>query len=204
MDEPFSNLDSRLREKTSLELRRLQQELLMTVVLVTHDKNEALTISDKVAVMNKGRIEQLGTPLSVYQRPRTEFVARFVSDSNIFTGIVRSTTGGVTMEMTDGPAIQADGTASADFVGKGAKVAIRPDAMRLSPAQATPTEAVNTLAGTVEVAAFQGSLSKFSIATSRGTVSVILDPSKIHEYQPGTSVTVSWDSAEVVLLEDEA
>ncbi len=86
LDEPFSSLDTRLRESTRFELRSLQQELGFTAILVTHDQNEALSISDRVAVMQAGRLEQVGTAQDIYQRPATRFVASFVGRTNAVAG----------------------------------------------------------------------------------------------------------------------
>jgi ABC-type Fe3+/spermidine/putrescine transport system ATPase subunit len=88
LDEPLSNLDARLRHQTRGEIRRLQKELGITTVLVTHDQEEALTICDRIAVMNAGRIEQVGTPEEIYRRPRSLFVANFIGEANLFQGEV--------------------------------------------------------------------------------------------------------------------
>jgi thiamine transport system ATP-binding protein len=95
LDEPMSALDARLRESLRRTVREIQQELDITTVYVTHDQAEALAVSDRVAVMNDGRIEQVGSPEAVYRRPNTEFVARFVGENNVFTGqVVESDTAG--------------------------------------------------------------------------------------------------------------
>ncbi|MFT4889137.1 MAG: thiamine transport system ATP-binding protein [Halobacteriales archaeon] len=95
LDEPMSALDARLRESLRRTVREIQQELDITTVYVTHDQAEALAVSDRVAVMNDGRIEQVGSPQNVYRRPNTEFVARFVGENNVFTGqVVESDTAG--------------------------------------------------------------------------------------------------------------
>lgn len=88
MDEPLGALDKKLREEMQLEIRRLHQELEVTIIYVTHDQEEALTMSDRIAVMSHGRIEQLGTPMDVYKRPATAFVASFIGESNFFRGLV--------------------------------------------------------------------------------------------------------------------
>jgi iron(III) transport system ATP-binding protein len=88
LDEPLSNLDANLREEMRFEVRRLHDEYRYTTVYVTHDQSEAMTTADLIAVMNHGRIEQLGTPEDIYERPRSEFVARFIGSSNVVTGKV--------------------------------------------------------------------------------------------------------------------
>jgi iron(III) transport system ATP-binding protein len=93
LDEPLSNLDAKLRESMRFELKRVQQELGITSVYVTHDQAEALAISNRIAVMNRGKVEQIGTPQEIYERPQTGFVADFIGTSNFFTGTVEETLG---------------------------------------------------------------------------------------------------------------
>src|SRR5439155_26647697 len=91
LDEPLSNLDAKLRREMQLELRRLQHELAVTTIYVTHDQGEALAMSDRIAVMNRGRIEQVDDPATVYHRPATAFVAGFVGQTNLLCGTVAGT-----------------------------------------------------------------------------------------------------------------
>jgi thiamine transport system ATP-binding protein len=110
LDEPMSALDAKLRERLRLQIREIQQELAITTLYVTHDQEEALAVSDRVAVMQGGRIEQVGRPREIYGQPATRFVAEFVGDNNVFEGPVRSvesTTGGgiATVEVGDGTAV---------------------------------------------------------------------------------------------------
>ena len=93
LDEPLAALDLKLRQAMQIELKRIQREVGITFIFVTHDQNEALTMSDRLVVMNAGRIEQLGSPREVYERPRTRFVAGFIGTSNLITGTVRSMDG---------------------------------------------------------------------------------------------------------------
>jgi spermidine/putrescine transport system ATP-binding protein len=93
LDEPLAALDLKLRQAMQLELKRIQREVGITFVFVTHDQNEALTLSDRLVVMNAGRVEQMGSPREVYERPRTRFVAGFIGTSNLMTGRVRELNG---------------------------------------------------------------------------------------------------------------
>ena len=88
LDEPLSNLDAKLREHMRFELKRLQRELGITTVYVTHDQSEALALSHEIAVMNEGRIQQIGSPRDIYERPRSQFVADFVGTTNFLDGTV--------------------------------------------------------------------------------------------------------------------
>ena len=89
LDEPLSNLDANLREEMRFEIRRLHDQYRYTTVYVTHDQSEAMTTADLIAVMNAGKIDQLGTPEDIYDRPQSEFVARFIGASNVIKGIAR-------------------------------------------------------------------------------------------------------------------
>ena len=90
MDEPLGALDKKLREQMQLEIKHLHQRLGVTIIYVTHDQEEALVMSDRIAVFNRGRIEQVGTPTELYERPATRFVADFIGESNIFPGVAES------------------------------------------------------------------------------------------------------------------
>src|SRR5499426_1790551 len=119
-DEPLGALDRKLRQQMQFELKQLQKELGVTLVFVTHDQEEALALSDRIAVMNAGRIEQVGTPAEIYERPRTRFVADFVGEINIIDGIW----GAGRLVAADGRAMPAPAVAGRD--GPGA-IAIRPE-----------------------------------------------------------------------------
>jgi ABC-type Fe3+/spermidine/putrescine transport system ATPase subunit len=126
LDEPLSNLDARLRDRTREELGNLQRELGITTIFVTHDQNEALTLSDRIAVFDRGRVVQTGTPAEIYGRPRNGFVAGFVGDTNLIEAAWR-----------DGLAVAPGGQAiRAENSGPGRYVAIRPQDVRLSPPDA--------------------------------------------------------------------
>jgi thiamine transport system ATP-binding protein len=94
LDEPMSALDARLRERLRRQIKRIQRELGVTTVYVTHDQEEALAVSDRLAVMNDGAVEQVGTPVEVYEEPETEFVASFVGENNVFSGVVAGESAG--------------------------------------------------------------------------------------------------------------
>lgn len=104
LDEPLSALDASLRKSLRREIRRIQQELKLTAVYVTHDQEEALTISDRIVIMNNGRIEQAGTPEEVFNNPKTKFSAEFLGHSNLVPGFVKSTDNdtGITVELSSG------------------------------------------------------------------------------------------------------
>ena len=130
LDEPLGALDKSLREQMQVELKRIHREVGITMVYVTHDQTEAMTMSDRIAVFSHGTLEQTAPPLEVYHRPRTRFVGEFIGDSNFFTGKVdRGVPGRV--ELDDLGPIQADADACRRFAGASADVLLRPERLQL-------------------------------------------------------------------------
>jgi iron(III) transport system ATP-binding protein len=155
LDEPLSNLDAKLRELMRFELKRLQRELKITTVYVTHDQSEALALSHQVAVMNQGRIQQVGSPRDIYERPQTQFVADFVGTTNFVEGVVRESCAEARFYMID-TKIGLLHSYSVETVKPGDKVilSIRPEDVRLSQ---QPLEAgTNVLNGVVDQKVFLG------------------------------------------------
>ena len=155
LDEPLSNLDAKLRELMRFELKRLQRELKITTVYVTHDQSEALALSHKIAVMNAGRIQQIGTPREIYERPQTQFVADFVGTTNFVDGTVTAACPEDRYYIIDtelGPLRSY----SVDTVRQGDKVilSIRPEDVRLS--EQKPVSDLNVLNGVVDQKVFLG------------------------------------------------
>jgi putative spermidine/putrescine transport system ATP-binding protein len=191
LDEPLSNLDAKLRREMRVELRAIQRRIGTTMVFVTHDQEEALALSDRVAVMNGGRIEQLGTPDEVYRRPATRFVAQFIGAANVLEGTV--TAGGLDL----GGGLVAGGLPGL-VEGERAVVAIRPERIRLSGTGAGT-------AGTVGYRAFAGDAWHVEVRLADGrTLSVQLPDAGAGAADPpgaGTPVVASWDPADVIVLE---
>jgi putative spermidine/putrescine transport system ATP-binding protein len=189
-DEPLGALDRKLRQSMQFELKQLQKELGVTLVFVTHDQEEALAMSDRIAVMNAGRVEQVGTPSEIYDRPRTRFVADFIGEINLFDG---KWNGGrfVTAEGRVLPAV-LNGAA-----GNAGAVAIRPEKARIVP----PAE--GTIAGRIESANFLGGPVLYRIA-STGDRHLLAKETNIGEpARPiGAEVGLSWNAADAVVLED--
>ncbi len=133
MDEPLSALDKKLREEMQLEIRRLHRELGVTMVYVTHDQSEAMTLSDRVAVFNQGRVEQLATPKQLYDAPANPFVAGFLGDNNMIDAAVESGSAGAAVQLraADGSALRARGGARIRATaGAAATLCVRPEALR--------------------------------------------------------------------------
>ncbi len=147
MDEPLSALDKKLREEMQLEIRRLHRELGVTMVFVTHDQSEAMTLSDRVALFNRGRVEQLGTPKALYDAPANPFVAGFIGDNNLVQG---QRAGDDALRLPDGSVLR--GRAGRREGGVQATLCVRPEALRL----AADAAADNRLQGTLVDAMHQG------------------------------------------------
>ena len=161
-DEPLSNLDAKLREKTRVEIRNLLKKMNVTAIYVTHDQEEALTISDRIAVMNKGRIEQITEPSSLYTRPATRFIAGFVGHANIVEGsVTKATEDRFAVKLTSGEEIwaKADPVKKA-AAGDGAVLFIRPENIRLHDEKPDKS---NILSGTVKAKIYLGSTLRYVI-----------------------------------------
>ncbi len=156
LDEPLSNLDAKLRVRVRTEIRQLQQQLGKTVLYVTHDQEEALAISDRIAVMDRGRVQQIASPVEIYHRPANRFVADFVGLANFVDGDVT----GPDMVRIRGTTLRAplDGT-----VGGRVTLVLRPEAIRLH--QQMP-QTVNVLPGRITVGSFLGTLARYWVQAS--------------------------------------
>jgi ABC-type Fe3+/spermidine/putrescine transport system ATPase subunit len=162
LDEPLSNLDATLRAQMRVELRRLQRELGITTVYVTHDQEEAMALSTRIAVLDRGALVQLGTPLEVYRRPRTRFVADFLGGANVLPGVLDP--GGRTVRLAGGLALTVDKT----DIRAGASVfcLIRPETVRLLAGAAA--DAPNRFTGRIASAVFLGGRHDCEIALADG------------------------------------
>jgi ABC-type Fe3+/spermidine/putrescine transport system ATPase subunit len=197
LDEPLSNLDAKLRESLRWELRALQQRLRMTFVYVTHDQDEALSLSDWVAVMNAGKVEQAGAPWEIYYHPRTAFLADFVGAVNLVPSTVREVSTGtaiVSVGSTNAPVRVPDGLALAP--GAQVRLCIRPESLTLrSPGAAGDGQV--TVPGTVARKAFLGDLMRYWVTVEGrewivdqpdpgaatpydGAVQIAIRPERIH------------------------
>ena len=182
LDEPLGALDLKLRKQMQLELKAIQHDLGLTFVHVTHDQEEAMTMADTIAVMHQGRIEQLGPPTELYEKPATAFVAGFLGVSNLLHGSVAAS-GQVRLDAGD--EIAAD---VGDRTGRVA-IGIRPEKIRLGP----PAEGDNRLAGTVQETAYVGVATQYVVETSAGTLIVyVQNDGAAPSLRPGVSTTLSW------------
>jgi spermidine/putrescine transport system ATP-binding protein len=187
LDEPLGALDLKLRKQMQLELKAIQHDVGITFVHVTHDQEEAMTMADKIAVMNQGRIEQLDSPAELYERPATAFVAGFLGVSNLIPGAV---SGPNTIQLRGGPEISVSPDA---LNGRRGNVAagIRPEKIELGDA---PNEELNTIAGRIVEQAYIGVATQYIVETSCGRMTVYVQNAQpgANGVSPGERVTLSW------------
>lgn len=162
LDEPLGALDKKLREETQFELMDLQQELGLTFMVVTHDQEEAMTMADRIAVMDKGKVMQLATPAEVYEAPNSRFVADFIGNVSMFEGTVSKSNGGVLeIEAKDGFVIKTE-SAEAHTLGASIAYAIRPEKFTVSK-QKPSANAVNAVEGDIWDIAYLGDMTVFHV-----------------------------------------
>ncbi len=194
LDEPLGALDLKLRKQMQLELKRIQHEIGITFVHVTHDQEEAMTMADQIAVMNRGRIEQLGKPTELYERPATAFVASFLGVSNLLHGTVE---GPDAIRLEDGTVVRGDVNGRSGQVAAG----VRPEKITLGAGGGA-----NELPGTVSESAYIGVATQVVVRTSAGTVQVFAQniDSGGRIPPPGTNVILSWAPESTFVVVDEA
>jgi putative spermidine/putrescine transport system ATP-binding protein len=202
-DEPLGALDKKLRQQMQFELKQLQKKLGLTLVFVTHDQEEALAMSDRIAVMNGGRVEQVGTPTEIYNQPTTRFVADFIGDTNIFRG-ERTTTSSIASALDVGKGLIL-ALPSSDAQGTGVlSVALRPEKIRLSLRADAPTPAGSSAHGIVENTNFLGGAVLYRITLEGGHRVLVQQPNAgtSRLFVPGNGVTLDWTPADLVVLKD--
>ena len=171
MDEPFGALDKQLREQMQLDIRDMHKRLGLTVVFVTHDQSEALTMSDRIAVFNKGNIEQIGTPLEIYEKPKTDFVAQFIGETNLIKGIVASIDDNFIRMKINDTELKVTKINSVKL-GEEIAISIRTELITLSK---SPLANDNMLPGKVRDTVYRGEHTRIDVDTEIGKVIVRSD-----------------------------
>ncbi|WP_219632759.1 ABC transporter ATP-binding protein [Haloechinothrix aidingensis] len=191
LDEPLGALDLKLRQSMQSELKRIQREVGITFVYVTHDQGEALTMSDRIAVMNEGIVEQLGSPAEVYERPATRFVAGFIGTSNLLTGTAgEARDGGSDVRLADDHVVRA-GTAL--LPGAAVDMTVRPEKIRITTHE--PDAALSRVRGTVTDTVYLGSATHYTVRLADGTEIVVFcqnTSDALEVAEAGSAVWLSW------------
>jgi spermidine/putrescine transport system ATP-binding protein len=194
LDEPLGALDLKLRQAMQVELKRIQREVGITFVYVTHDQVEALTMSDRIAVMNDGAIEHLGTPREIYEHPRTRFVAGFIGTSNLLTGTAtRVADGHAVIEVSAEERIVVPVTGQGLAAGSPLQLTVRPEKIEISATR--PAGQGCVLRGDVTDVAYLGTSTNFSVATTTGAEIVVFQQNSAAAGDVaarGDSVWLSW------------
>ncbi len=206
LDEPLGALDLKLRRQMQVELKRIQQEVGITFIYVTHDQEEAMTMSDRIAVMNKGRYEQLGDPASLYERPTTHFVAGFLGISNLLPGDVEGTDGDYsTVRLADDSRVRAP---RALVEGKArVSIGVRPEKIRLrEDGDATPA-GHNELHGVVKDASYLGVSTQYEISARGGARLTVYEQNvqratKAELWSRGEAVRLTWSPDHSFVVDD--
>jgi len=191
LDEPLGALDRKLREEMQIELKLLQSELGITFVFVTHDQEEAMGMSDRIAIMLDGHIEQLADPESVYERPTTAFVAGFIGRNNFWRGV--STGSGV--QANDGTVFVSSAPEERVPSGSPALAAVRPESIALSASD--PDIAINNIRGTVAGVSHYGDVLQYVVRTAERDVLSLLPRASAPRLAPGDTVWCHWEASEV-------
>jgi putative spermidine/putrescine transport system ATP-binding protein len=197
MDEPLGALDKKLRHQLQFEIKKIHQELGVTMLYVTHDQEEALVLSDRICVMNHAKIEQVGTPNELYFRPVNEFVADFLGESNLVAGTVEhSTAEGARVRTGDGAVVPCSLRADSKDGGR-IKVMVRPESVRLSREQ----QGEFGMHGVVQDSAFVGHAIRYTVQAGNHRLTCLQNSGIGNTvFEAGTPVWVSWASADAISL----
>ncbi|MDQ1041690.1 spermidine/putrescine transport system ATP-binding protein [Streptomyces sp. V3I8] len=200
LDEPLGALDLKLRQSMQLELKRIQREVGITFIYVTHDQAEALTMSDRIAVMNNGLVEQVAPPQEVYERPATAFVAGFIGTSNLISGHLTSADAGTgVLDLGDGQRVTVPLHGS-HRVGAGVELTVRPEKITLTTG---PADTASRLRGTVREVVYLGTSTSYTVDTATGAQMTVFQPNDgtaAVDPARGDTVWLSWATAHSYLL----
>jgi spermidine/putrescine transport system ATP-binding protein len=196
LDEPLGALDLKLRKQMQVELKRIQGEVGITFIYVTHDQEEAMTMSDRIAVMNNGRYEQLGEPEVLYERPMTPFVAGFLGVSNLLPGAVEGNDGTYSaVRLADDTRVRAPRTLVGDVAN--VQVGVRPEKIRLNAAEIEPAAGQNHMSGVVRDASYLGVSTQYLVEARGGAMIMVYEQNveratKAELWAPGEAVRLTW------------
>ncbi len=200
MDEPLSALDKNLREEMQDEIKQFQEVLGTTVIYVTHDQGEAAAMSHRIAIMNAGRIEQVGTPKDLYKRPASRFVAGFLGEANIFrVESIEAARAGSVVTTADGLRLAAEGR---PLDGQALCVCVRPETIALSRGEASGE---NIVPGRIEDVTYTAGSIRYRVRTGPATTLTVREPSERGYALPaiGSEVTLCWRASDTLLIADE-
>jgi spermidine/putrescine transport system ATP-binding protein len=197
LDEPLGALDLKLRKEMQLYLKDLQHEVGITFIYVTHDQEEALTMSDRIAVMNEGKVQQVADPPTLYEHPNNRFVADFIGQTNVFSGTVESVDGGrVTLATASGEKVEASAGEAEVGVGQEAHATVRPEKVRFGG------EGDNVMTVKIHQVVYLGVSTQYIADLPGGEKLVLYQQNTTEEDHPqiGDEARVSWDARNCLIL----
>jgi putative spermidine/putrescine transport system ATP-binding protein len=199
LDEPLGALDRKLREQLQVELRQLQRSLGITTILVTHDQEEALSLSDRIVVLDEGRVQQIATPEDAYLKPSNRFVADFLGTANLFEGVVQRDDVGWYIWLGDGAAVRC----ADPGIPPGREVAaiVRPERVMVEAATADSEASVNGLPATVADVIYLGQSLRYHLDTRQKAV-VATSTDRSVRFPPGARVRLTWHPDDVWVIPD--
>jgi ABC-type Fe3+/spermidine/putrescine transport system ATPase subunit len=202
LDEPLSNLDAKLRLETRTQIKEIHGKIKRTMIYVTHDQTEALSMADRIAVMRRGRIVQVGTPRALYTRPESAFVAEFIGGTNLLPGRLEAA-GDLLLVKTGAGIIRAQ-NGTKGMPGDPVLCSVRPESIHLRPLEKSPTELMNQLTGEVQTFMYRGDSEEYSLRLGDGvSLRAVKHDQTIANAAVGDRVTVQFDSRDVVVLPQE-
>jgi spermidine/putrescine transport system ATP-binding protein len=210
LDEPLGALDLKLRKQMQVELKRIQQEVGITFIYVTHDQEEAMTMSDRIAVMNRGRYEQLGDPESLYERPTTRFVAGFLGVSNLLPGTIEGVDDGyASLRLAEGAVVRAPRSLVEGDTGSAVEIGVRPEKFRLRETTDAVPAGHNQLSGTVRDASYLGVSTQYEVVTAGGGSLTVYEQNveratRAELWRPGEAVVMTWSPDHSFVVQQEA
>jgi spermidine/putrescine transport system ATP-binding protein len=208
LDEPLGALDLKLRKQMQLELKRIQQEVGITFIYVTHDQEEAMTMSNRIAVMRHGKIDQLGEPEAVYEHPSTEFVAGFLGASNMLDGMLGPANGDVaTVNLVTGGTVRVPSARIPSDASGAVRVGVRPEKITIETDTGEPPAGANSVQGLLRMSTYIGVSHQYKVEGPGGRdITVYVQNLGGAAPQPGDAVRLTWDPANtfIVTPSDEA
>jgi spermidine/putrescine transport system ATP-binding protein len=208
LDEPLGALDLKLRKGLQIELKGIQREVGITFVYVTHDQEEALTMSDRIAVMNRGLVEQVGVPEDVYERPETTFVAGFIGVSNLMPGKVESVSGELTKVRLES-GVDVEARADGLRTGERCHAVVRPEKLRISRAEEPQPDGQPSVEGVVDASVYLGTTTQIVVRLRGDVPMTVLVPNADESERQrlpggGASVRLSWAPEHIHLVRESA
>jgi spermidine/putrescine transport system ATP-binding protein len=203
LDEPLGALDVKLRKQMQLQLKAIQHDVGTTFVYVTHDQEEALAMSDRIAVMNRGRVEQIGSPREIYEHPGTAFVADFIGSLNALDLVIDELLGTYAVSrFGEGQRVVVP-VASDYGTGDAVRIAVRPERVQIGPIDDPSRDGGSRLEGTIAEIVYLGMYIQFHVDTGAGrVVSHRLADESLAPLEPGSRVALSWDAEQAAVLGD--